>query len=190
MTCEFIYKTDSASWNKAKDLLSKLVGSDRAKAITSLKKREDFLKDKPVTDEQIKGLLLDGSRNTRRNTTSRNARSRSPTNKRESRTSPKRRSPRRKPQSENTDARPPTGRGRGRGGQNRSRSSSRSRVLQFSRDNYNGKARSPRNSPNARSYNSLWNENAQAKPQNRGKSLKLNTEEEAIIKALRNSKND
>ena len=182
MTCQFIYKDDEAGWTKAKDLLSKLIGSDRAKCITALQKRATFLQQNAIDDATLKQHLLDGPRNTHRANTNRQ-RSRSPAT---SRSGTSQTSRRRSPATTNTsDQRPPSGRGRGRGGQ-RSRSSSRSRVLQFSRENNNSRARSPRASNDVRSSNSLWNE--QSSTSRPRKALQLSKEEQAIISALRNTK--
>ena len=199
ITCQIIYKDQDAAWNQAKDLLSQLVGNDRAKCITALKKRTEYLMEHPLSEDAISKQLLEGSRNGSRRQPPRNrSRSRSPGQNQENRrpnnrsntASSSTTSRDNTTSSSNADSRPPSGRGRGRGGQ-RPRSNSRSRnVLQFSRNNFNGRARSPQTTGDTRSTNSLWNEDNRGRPapqrqRNSGRNLNLTPDEAALVRAFR-----
>ena len=203
MTIATLYRDDDQGFSRAKDLLSTLVGVDRAKCIEALKKRANHAKDNPLSDADFTLLLKDGSRNNRR-PIPRN-RSRSPRKTGRLPGAARGRQPARgtRPQENvenvrpppnvstaNTTTRPATnpGRGRGRG----SRSNSRNRgVLLFNRDNNNSRARSPSNF-NPRSQNSLWSEEteyprAQA---SRGRNYTLSRREQAFIDRFRNGDYD
>jgi hypothetical protein len=61
LTCEILYRSeDPDDWKAAKDLLAALVGSDRAKCSTALRKRIEYLNSNPINDEDIKKLFLEG----------------------------------------------------------------------------------------------------------------------------------
>jgi hypothetical protein len=184
MTCQFIYGENNDGWKKAKELLSKIVGADRAKCIAALQKREEYIRQHAVDDETLKKSLMEGPRTTRRTPNTR-SRSRSPVAANRGRgrgrgRGARRPSPANRPSSNANNA--PPGRGRSQG----KRSRSNDRTVQFSRDNNHSRARSPQGGPDVRSTNSLWNDNRQA-PQSR-RPFKLSSEEQAIIKALRQNK--
>ena len=211
MTIETLYGDDKETWQKAKNLLSTLVGQDRARCIDALQKRSTYIRDHPINDELLTQHLFEGSRNNPRRATAtgRNRsrsprgnapqgsnRGRSPTNanaRRGNRPSTSTQNIENRP-STNTqgqsDRRPPSGQGRGSGrGGRRPRSNSRTRgALQFDRSNNMSRGRSPSNY-NARSHNSLWNDNSNRGPSNksRGK-FTLSDDEASLITALRQSK--
>lgn len=208
ITCEILYKEDPEGWQQAKGLLSQLIGTDRAKCQTALNKRAEYQSLHPVTDETISNVISNGPRaSAPRNSQRNRSRSRSPASSRNTASNPGTNSSRRplanRPQ--NTTAAttqsntkpdiPRQSRGRGRGRtNNRSRSSSRSRdgILLFSRDNNNSRQRSPRNSPNTRSFNSLWNENDryQNRRASQRRNLNLTEAETALVNAFRSRNNE
>jgi hypothetical protein len=181
MTCQFIYGNNAEGWQKANELLTKVIESDKSKCLAALQKRESTIRQNLIDDEKLKTHLLEGPRNTnnRRPPANRNrrSRSRSPATTtrgrgrgRNSRQSPSDRpGPRPNAQNQNT----------------RMRSRSNDRVIQYKRDNNQSRARSPQNGPDTRSTNSLWNDNATRSR----KPFRLSAEEEAVIKALRQNKN-
>jgi len=185
LTCEILYTDRPDDWNRAKQLLSQLVGSDKAKCITSLNRRIESATRSVVTDEMLQKQLLDGPCNALRRGNTRGSRSRSPSNSRKPNTNSN--VPANPPQTDNQNQNPkPAGRGRGRN--NRSRSNSRSRILTFSRDNNMSRARSPKNGPNVRSTNSLWNDSSRGRnrqPVNVRRNYNLNREEARVVDALR-----
>jgi hypothetical protein len=181
MTCQFIYGNNVDGWQKANELLTKVIEADKAKCMSALQKREGTIRQNLVDDETLKKHLLEGPRNTnnRRPPANRNRRSRS-----RSPATTRGRGRGRNPRQQPPNARPGTG-PNAQNQNTRMRSRSNDKVIRYNRDNNNSRARSPQSGPNTRSTNSLWNEEA---PRSR-KPFRLNTEEEAIIKALRQNKN-
>ena len=79
LTCEILYRDDAEGWTNAKDLLAQLVGTDRAKCLTSLTKRSDYLSTHPVPDDDILKSMRNGPpAPLRRPNTRARSRSRSP----------------------------------------------------------------------------------------------------------------
>lgn len=201
LTCETIYAQDPEAWNRAKDLLSTLVGGDKARCTTGLNKRQEYVSQHAISNKDIIDLIQCTPRNKSRRAPLRNksrSRSRSPFN--QASRGRQQSAANTAPVASTSQAQPPRptngfSRGRGRGGR-RSRSNSKTRgAIQFSRSNINGRARSPTNS-NARSTFSLWNEDQNRNPQargraarGRGRSYTLTSKEAAFMEAYRSAQN-
>jgi hypothetical protein len=201
ITCEILYKDNLDEWTRAKDLLAQLVGSDRAKCVTTLRSRLDSLAENQDLDDEIKTSLLEGPRTSGRRPAPlrpRN-RSRSPIKtrnsskprqarqtgrpaaniqNRQSKSNQENRAPSTAPRNTNQSKGKSLANGKGR---------PKNTVLQFSRDNFNGRQKSPQSSPNVRSTNSLWNEYNAPRPkrQQSRKTFNLTSAEQALVQAFR-----
>jgi hypothetical protein len=190
MTSEILYREDPEGWEKAKDLLAQLVGTDRSRCQIALNKRAEYLSSHPVSDEDVRKLLVEGPRPQSTTRPSRpRSRSRSPrarNNNRRNNSNPPRTNAQPSTSTSTSNSRerePKDTRGRSKNSKNKKSGSSTRTTNNATTSSSTRSSSGPRGTP---SYNNRPARN----PTNTRRNMELTPAEQAVIESFRRQLNN